>query len=106
MTDQFRPPEQGTLRSLRDVALIVPRVFRFMWEVTPGFLTVALALMVVTAVIPAAIVYMTKVIIDGVVGASGGAIVWAAVSRRLPCCSDYGFRKPCSTRLPASSRRC
>ena len=67
------------MRSLCDVALIVPRVFRFMWEVTPGFLTVALVLMVVTAVIPAAIVYMTKVIVDGVVEASGGAIVWTAV---------------------------
>jgi ATP-binding cassette subfamily B protein len=79
MSDPFRPPEQGTLRTLRDIALIVPRVFSFMWEVAPGFLLVACALMVVTAAIPAAIVYMTKVIIDGVIAASGGAVDWAIV---------------------------
>ena len=44
MSDPFRPPEQGTLRTLRDIALIVPRVFSFMWEVAPGFLLVACAL--------------------------------------------------------------
>ena len=79
MSDQFRPPDQGTLHTLRDIALIVPRVFGFMWQVAPGYLTVACALMVVTAVIPAAIVYMTKVIIDGVVEASGGSVAWAVV---------------------------
>ena len=79
MSDQFRPPEQATLRSLRDVALVVPRVFRFMWEAAPGHLTIACALMAVTAVIPAAIVYMTKVIIDGVVAASAANVAWTAV---------------------------
>ena len=79
MSDQFRPPEQGTLHTLRDIALIVPRVFGFMWAVAPGYLVVACGLMVVTAVIPAAIVYMTKVIIDGVVDASDGTVPWAIV---------------------------
>ncbi len=79
MSDQFRPPEQGTLHTLRDITLIVPRVFGFMWQVAPGYLIVACALMVVTAVIPAAIVYMTKVIIDGVVDASGGTVAWSLV---------------------------
>ena len=79
MSDQFRPPEQGTFHTLRDIVLIVPRVFGFMWEVAPGFLVVACALMVATAVIPAAIVYMTKVIIDGVVAASGGTVAWGVV---------------------------
>ena len=79
MSDPFRPPEQGTLHTLRDIALIVPRVFGFMWVVAPGFLVVACGLMVVTAVIPAAIVYMTKVIIDGVVAASGGTVAWSIV---------------------------
>lgn len=79
MSDPFRPPEQGTLHTLRDIALIVPRVFGFMWVVAPGFLIVACGLMVVTAVIPAAIVYMTKVIIDGVVAASGGTVAWGIV---------------------------
>ena len=70
--------EQAAWRTLRDVALVVPRIFRYLWKVDPGLLAIQCALMLVTAVVPAAIVYMTKVIIDTVVAAAGQEVDWAA----------------------------
>lgn len=74
MDENFRPLDASLRRKLRDIIRIVPRVYSFMWQVTPGYFAISCAIMVVTALIPAAIIYMTKVIVDGVVetAASGG----------------------------------
>ena len=74
MDESFRPLDASLRRKLRDIARIVPRVYGFLWQVTPGLFAISCAIMVVTALIPAAIIYMTKVIVDGVVevAASGG----------------------------------
>ena len=74
MDESFRPLDASLRRKLSDLARIVPRVYGFLWQVTPGLFAVSCAIMVVTALIPAAIIYMTKVIVDGVVevAASGG----------------------------------
>ncbi|MDE0225313.1 MAG: ABC transporter ATP-binding protein [Gammaproteobacteria bacterium] len=79
MSQDYRPPEKNAWLALRDIALIVPRIFRYLWEVAPALLSIQCVLMFVTAVIPAAIVWMTKVIIDAVVGAAGDEMAWTAV---------------------------
>ena len=78
MSQDYRPEEKGVWLALRDISLIVLRIFRNLWEVAPAMLTIQCLLMFVTAIIPAAIVWMTKVIIDTVVAAAGQEIEWSA----------------------------
>ena len=79
MSQDYGPQKKPLWLALRDIALIVPRIFRYLWEVAPGLLSIQCLLMFVTAVVPAAIVWMTKVIIDTVVGAAGQEVAWTAV---------------------------
>ena len=72
-------PDANTWSALRGIARVVPRIFRYLWRMDPGLLTIQCVLMVVTALVPAAIVYMTKVIIDAVLAAAGQEIDWMAV---------------------------
>lgn len=76
MDENFRPLDATLRRKLRDIVRIVPRVYGFLWQVTPGYFMISCAIMVVTALIPAAIIYMTKVIVDGVVEAASGGGHW------------------------------
>ncbi|MDE0660368.1 MAG: ABC transporter ATP-binding protein [Gammaproteobacteria bacterium] len=76
MDENFRPLDASLRRKLRDIVRIVPRVYSFLWQVTPGYFAISCAIMVVTALIPAAIIYMTKVIVDGVVEAASGGSHW------------------------------
>ena len=76
MDENFRPLDATLRRKLRDIVRIVPRVYGFLWQVTPGYFVTSCAIMVVTALIPAAIIYMTKVIVDGVVEAASGGGHW------------------------------
>ena len=76
MDEKFRPLDATLRRKLRDIARIVPRVYGFLWQVTPGYFMISCAIMVVTALIPAAIIYMTKVIVDGVVEVASGGGHW------------------------------
>lgn len=73
------PEETNTFTALRSIALVVPRIFRYLWRADRVLLVVQCALMLVTAVVPAAIVYMTKVIIDTVLAAAGQETDWMAV---------------------------
>ena len=75
----YRPEATNTLTALRSIALVVPRIFRYLWRADRVLLVVQCALMLVTAVVPAAIVYMTKVIIDTVLAAAGQETDWMAV---------------------------
>lgn len=76
MDENFRPLDASLRRKLRDIVRIVPRVYGFLWQVTPGYFVISCAIMVVSALIPAAIIYMTKVIVDGVVEAASGGGDW------------------------------
>ena len=76
MDESFRPLDASLRRKLRDIIRIVPRVYAFLWQVTPGYFAISCAIMVVTALIPAAIIYMTKVIVDSVVEAASGGGDW------------------------------
>lgn len=75
----YRPEATNTWTALRSIALVVPRIFRYLWRADRVLLVVQCALMLVTAVVPAAIVYMTKVIIDTVLAAAGQETDWMAV---------------------------
>lgn len=74
-----RPEAANAWAALRGTALVVPRIFRYLWRADRVLLVVQCALMVVTAAVPAAIVYMTKVIIDTVLAAAGQETDWVAV---------------------------
>lgn len=74
-----RPEETNAWSALRGIALVVPRIFRYLWRADRTLLVVQCTLMLVTAVVPAAIVYMTKVIIDTVLAAAGQEVDWTAV---------------------------
>ena len=76
MDENFRPLDASLRRKLRDIVRIVPRMYGFLWQATPGYFMISCAIMVVTALIPAAIIYMTKVIVDGVVEAASGGGHW------------------------------
>ena len=77
MDESFRPLDASLRRKLRDIIRIVPRVYSFLWQVTPGYFAISCAIMVVTALIPAAIIYMTKVIVDGVIAAAASGGHWS-----------------------------
>ena len=76
MDENFRPLDASMRRKLRDIVRIVPRVYGFLWIVTPELFAISCAIMVVTALIPAAIIYTTKVIVDGVVATASGVGHW------------------------------
>ena len=76
MDEDFRPLDASMRRKLRDIVRIVPRVYGFLWIVTPELFAISCAIMVVTALIPAAIIYTTKVIVDGVVATASGVGHW------------------------------
>ena len=40
MSEHFRPEQKGAWLALRDIALIVPRIFRYLWEVAPAMLAI------------------------------------------------------------------
>lgn len=71
MDDRYRPEDKGVANAIAVVIDILPRVFRFLWEVSPGLLALSRVLLFIMALIPAAIVWMTNVIIDLVVVSAG-----------------------------------
>ena len=74
-----RPEATNAWAALRGTALVVPRIFRYLWRADRVLLVAQCVLMVITAAVPAAIVYMTKVIIDAVLAAAGQETDWVAV---------------------------
>lgn len=83
MREPFTPPEQNPFRTIRDVARVLPSVFKFLWQVNPLVVVATCIVMAVTAVIPAAVTYMTKVIIDGVIEISAQDASWTALGLAL-----------------------
>lgn len=70
------PPNQKPWRTFGALALLLPRVFRFLWNVAPVMFVIQCVLLIVTAVIPAGMVWMTKVILDTVVEATTEEMGW------------------------------
>ena len=76
MDESFRPQDVKLRRKVREIVRVVPRVYRFLWETAPTLFVFACALMVVVALIPPAMIYMTKIIVDGVVDAAARGGSW------------------------------
>lgn len=68
MSDVFRPPEENFWQRAVTVTKQFPNVFKFLWEVSPLLLMGSIVGLIITAIIPAALIWMTKVIIDQVLG--------------------------------------
>ena len=53
----------------------LPRTLRLVWEATPGWTTTWVGMLVVQGLLPVAIVYLTRALVDALVAAidSGGA---------------------------------
>ena len=72
MIDHSLPENWGIRHQLLALAGIVPRVFGFVWGVAPKTFLLMMLLVLVSALAPAAAVWMTKVIVDAIVGFVAG----------------------------------
>ena len=66
MSDIYKPPEEKFVQRIITVTRQFPNVFVFLWEVSPLLLTGTIVTLVIMALIPAALIWMTKVIVDQV----------------------------------------
>ena len=69
MTDRFNPGEADFKQALRDFVKAIPRVFVFLWEVAPVMFSIIFVLMLISSFFPAAILWTSKLVLDGVVEA-------------------------------------
>ena len=79
MTENFKPGEADFQQALRDFLKAIPRVFVFLWEVAPFMFSVIFALMLVSSLFPAAILYTSKLVLDGVDQAVDNKLPWTVV---------------------------
>ena len=79
MTD-FSVPDNSRLRhQVRDILAVIPRVFAFVWRVSPVMFLLMMILMVASALAPAAAIWMTKVIIDTIIDAAANDRNWTII---------------------------
>lgn len=76
MDSQKADIEVGVMQRLGVAVGVVPRVLAFAWNAKPATLFITCAFSVLIALVPAAIVWMTKLIVDGVVDATNGGVQW------------------------------
>lgn len=71
---QASTPDRSHGRNNRSAGLkTLPRVFGFLWEAAPGVVTGAVLLRIVTAVLPLGVLFVSRRIIDMLVGRNSGA---------------------------------
>ncbi len=76
MSAQSDDIDVGLMHRLGIAVSVVPRVFAFAWNAKPVILLITIVFNLVIALIPAGIVWMTKLIVDGVVESSIGERDW------------------------------
>ena len=74
------PENWGIRHQLFDIVRVVPRVFGFVWGIAPKTFLLMMLLVLLSALTPAAAIWMTKVIIDAIVGLSGGDGDWTVIA--------------------------
>lgn len=80
MSDEtYNPEELFRIKTIRELAAIVPRALRLAWEVSPPLIIFSSAITLVTALIPAATIYLTKVIVDAVFESQSVGLQWGLV---------------------------
>ena len=73
MATQSEDIDVGLMDRLGTAVSVVPRVIAFAWNAKPLILLITIVFSIVIALVPAGIVWMTKLIVDGVVETSGSA---------------------------------
>ena len=80
MSDEtYNPEELFRIKTIRELATIVPRALRLAWEVSPPLIIFSGVITLVTALIPAATIYLTKVIVDAVFESQSVGLQWGLV---------------------------
>lgn len=79
MADAFYTPDQDLKRSLRQFLSVMPKSFQFVWNVSRIGFVFWFVLLLSASVIPAAVTYLQKVVVDEVVLVSGGDGSWTLV---------------------------
>ena len=75
---------------LRTTVTVVPRVFAFLWEVSPRLLVCLILILVFNAFAPAALAWLSmKVIVDGVVEAATAGTGWLSLT--VPLCAVFAI---------------
>ncbi len=76
MATQSEDIDVGLMDRLGTAVSVVPSVIAFAWNAKPLILLITIVFSIVMALIPAGIVWMTKLIVDGVVETSGSGRDW------------------------------
>lgn len=80
MTDEsYDPKELFRIKTIRELAVLIPRSLKLAWEVSPPLITFLGGITLVTALIPAATIYLTKVIVDAVFENQSLGLQWGLV---------------------------
>lgn len=80
MTDEsYDPKELFRIKTIRELFAVVPRALKLAWDVSPLLITFVGAITLVTALIPAATIYLTKVIVDAVFESQNLGLQWGLV---------------------------
>ncbi len=70
----------------------LPRALKLVWEVARPWTIAWIVLLIVQGLLPAAIVYLTKLVVDGVVVAVRNGSSWPVVR---PCCCCCCYSAAC-----------
>ena len=80
MSDEtYNPEELFRIKTIRELAAVVPRALRLAWEVSPPLIIFSGVITLVTALIPAATIYLTKVIVDAVFESQSVGLQWGLI---------------------------
>jgi len=74
---------QDKLRRVRDQLPYIPRALRLVWKAGGRWTTAWLVLLLIQGVLPVAIVYLTKTLVDSLVDAVDAGGAWAAIRQPL-----------------------
>ena len=81
MTDEsYDPKELFRIKTIRELVAVVPRALKLAWEVSPPLIIFVGAITLVTSLIPAATIYLTKVIVDAVFESQSLGLQWGLVA--------------------------
>ncbi|MYD80025.1 MAG: ABC transporter ATP-binding protein [Gammaproteobacteria bacterium] len=80
MSDEsYDPKELFRIKTVRELVAMIPRVFKVSWQVSPPLIIFLGSITIVTALVPAATIYITKVIVDLVFDSQSMEMQWGIV---------------------------
>ncbi|MYD80023.1 MAG: ABC transporter ATP-binding protein [Gammaproteobacteria bacterium] len=80
MTEEsYDPKELFRIKTIRELAAVIPRALKLAWDVSPLLIVFVGGITLVTAFIPAATIYLTKVIVDAVFESQSLGLQWGLV---------------------------